>query len=415
MGVCATLIDFDDEFSKLKIPPVILNDVPDNTVDDKEAVNNNIFTKYTSDLLSNIPQCECGNITGEYNRGIICSECGTSVKAPIGDLESFVWVRAPEGVTSLINPAAWMMLTKFFSKKNARGSFNIIRYIADPTYKSETITPAYVGVVEERGINKRGINYFIQNFDNITEILFSLPEFEKDQKIIIEFINRYRAVLFPRYLPLPNKALLVIEENASGTWVDPTLIGGIDAIRTLVSIDDPLLNHSQRVKENRAIKCIDRLSDFYMETYQSTLAKKEGVFRKNLFGWRMHFSFRAVISSITEPHQYDQIHIPWSVAINVLELHLVNKLTKLGMSPNKIKSYLYAHTNKYSEVLDRIFKELINESPFGGIHCVMVRHPSLERGSCQALKIASVKTDPNDNTIGMSILIVKAYNAMTID
>lgn len=36
--------------------------------------------------------------------------------------------------------------------------------------------------------------------------------------------------------------------------------------------------------------------------------------------------------------------------------------------------------------------------------------PSLVRGSAQQLNITKVKTDPNDNTVGLSVLVLSALN-----
>ena len=39
------------------------------------------------------------------------------------------------------------------------------------------------------------------------------------------------------------------------------------------------------------------------------------------------------------------------------------------------------------------------------------RNPSLHRGSIQAVRITRIKTDPDDNTLSMSYLIAKSFNA----
>jgi len=408
MGVCLSLLNFNQVFSQLKMPPVIVNDLVNSSVEQKEKLNATILTAYSSDLLSNVPSCECGSITGEYNVGIVCANCQTEVKNPHGDLESFVWLRAPEGVRALINPTAWMMLSKAFTK----GNFNLIHWLADDLYKSDAKEPDFLPFVKQFGF-QRGLNYFIDNFDKVMEALFSLKVFRKAvvDSQLEEFVARYRHCIFSQYIPLPNKTLLVIEETNSGAYIDPINIGALNAIHTLVGIDSPLSNFSVRQKERRTISCIVRLADFYIEYYKTTLARKEGIFRKHVYGTRSHFSFRAVISSITDPHNYDEIHIPWGVAVSALKLHLTSKLIRRGMNPNQINGFLYAHADRYSPLLDQPFQELINESPNKGIDCVLNRNPSLMRGSCQALRITKVKIDPNIPTIGMSILICKSFNA----
>jgi hypothetical protein len=118
-----------------------------------------------------------------------------------------------------------------------------------------------------------------------------------------------------------------------------------------------------------------------------------------------------VISSITEPHEYDEIHIPWGIATSVLRIHVLNKLLKRGYDVNRAIEFINVHAQKYNKELDDVFKELIAESPNRGIETISQRNPSLERGSVQLTRITKVKTDPNIPTVSISILIVKGLNA----
>lgn len=403
MGIYISALNFNEKFHQLRTPPIIINDVMDYSIEEKQKLNDIIFTTYSNDLMSNIPTCECGSVTGQYNLGIVCENCNTLVSENQGDLESFVWMRVPNGLKALINPTVWIMICEHFTKDN----FNIIAWLADRNYKSDYKTPDIITIIEGYGF-KRGLNYFVENFDTIMAALFQL----KPSEYLESFLRIYRDCIFSQYIPLPNKMLLVVEENNAGIFVDKIVTDGIDAIRTLVGIDSPLTNYSVQVKENRTIKCIDKLAEFYLNYYKTTFAQKEGIFRKHIFGSRSHFSFRTVISSITEPHHYEDIYIPWAVGVNVLKIHLTNKLLKQGMTPNEINGFLFEHTTKYHPRLDQLFQELIAESPNGeGIPCVFVRNPSLQRGSAQRFKITRVKTDVAIHTTSLSILAVRALNA----
>lgn len=411
MGVGLVLEDFDRVFATLQYSAIIINDVKESTSEQKKRLNDLIMTKYNSDLLSNIPTCECGGVTGEYNLGIICDNCNTECAHVHGVLESLIWLRAPLGVHALINPAAFTILSDHFTKSN----FNVIHWLADSSYNTVAKRPPFLDYIESFGF-KRGLNYFYENFDAIMEVLLGMKAFDKQGKKntrdnIREFITRYRHCIFCKYVPLPNKAMIVLEETNSGIYVDNALTKAIDAIRTLVGIDSQITNFTQKVKENRSIKCISKLSSFYKDYFKTTFAKKEGIFRKHIFGTRSHFSLRSVISSITDPHKYDEIYVPWCIAINVLKQHLRNKLTKQGMIPNQIESFLNNHVYQYSPLLDNIFKELIAEAGPKGIPCVLTRNPSLQRGSCLHLNISRIKIDLADRTISLSILSVSSLNA----
>lgn len=415
MGVALELVNFDDLFHrKTSHAPIVINDFSEATEEDKNNFNRLIYTKYTTDLLSNLPSCECGEVVGEYNVGVVCQNCHTPVQSPFEqDLEPLVWMRAPEGILALINPVVWTML----SEKFTRGNFEIIRWICDTTYKPPLRTPAVMNTVFELGI-QRGYNNFVEHFDQILDALFRIPEFRHDSSGGTEdplrlLLHTQRNCVFSRYLPLPNRSLLVIEETNVGTYRDPVVDGAVDAIRTMVSIDSPLSSYSVRVKENRTIKTIAQLAGFYDEIARMTLAKKEGIFRKHVFGTRSHFSFRGVISSLTDQHYYAEIHIPWGIGVSLFSIHITSKLLRRGFTPNTAKAFLYEHAQKYHPLLDELFKELIDEvpAPYVGIPVVFQRNPSLERGSAQAMYITKVKTDVNIPTISLSILSVVGFNA----
>lgn len=367
------LVNFSDLFNKVTKTPIIINDVQESSEEDKETFNNIVYTKYATDLLSNLPTCECGEIVGEHNIGITCKNCRTTVTSLTEhDLEPLLWMRAPNGVRALINPIIWTMLTDKFT----RSGFEIIKWICDTTYKPQVKIPVIMEAVQALEI-PRGYNNFVDNFDMIIDALFELKGFklkkgELDPLQVL--IRTQRDCVFTHYLPLPNRSLLVIEETSVGTYVDPIVTGAVDAIRTMVGIDSDLSSHNLRTKENRTVKTIAQLANFYDDLARTTLAKKEGIFRKHIFGTRSHFSFRGVISSLTEKHAYDEIHIPWGIGISVFRIHLMNKLMRRGYTPNTAIAFLNEHAQKYHPLLDELFKLLISESPDSKIPFVIQRN-----------------------------------------
>lgn len=414
MGVSLELVNFTRLFEHKRREPIIINDFERITEVDRERINNMIYTRYSSgsELLSNLPSCDCGRIIGEHNVGVVDVEgCGTTVKAPLEqELEPLLWMRSPEGVADLINPIAWTMLSDRFNKSN----FDVLRWLCDTNYKPVAKAPPVVEQLMMEDI-PRGYNNFVQNFDSLTDKLFELKEFRVRRgqtDHLRNLLKEQRDCIFSRHLPLPNKALLVIEETNVGTFVDPIATGAVDAINMMVSIDSPLSNFSLRSKENRTIKTIAQLSEFYDELYKKTLARKEGIFRKHVFGTRSHFSFRAVISSQTDQHNLDELQIPWGIGISVLRIHLFNKLYRLhGMMPNQAIAFLNEHAQKYHPLLDQLFKLLIEECPYKGIPVVFQRNPSLERGSAQAMFVTEVKADGEIPTVSLSILATVGFNA----
>lgn len=420
MGVHLGLVNFRNLFyQKSKREPLIINNYIERGEEDKARLNNLIYTKYTGDLMSNMPRCECGRLQGTHLIGITDDEpggCGFPVVSPTEqNLEAIVWMEAPKGVAAFMNPTIWTMLKAKFTK----GGFEIIRWLCDTKYNPAVKIPPIMEQVQELKL-PRGYNNFVQNFDAIMSALFELKDIKKKNQIdpLQQLLMEQRDCVFTPYLPLPNRSLLVIEELPVGTFMDPILVGALDAIRTMVGLDTPMSHLSVAMKERRTVKVISQLADFNDELVKNTLARKDGIFRRHIFGTRSHFSFRAVISSLTDQHEYDELHIPWGIGISVLRIHLVNKLVRQGMTANEAVCFLNAHAQKYHPKLDALFKELIAESPYKGIPVVFQRNPSLERGSAQAMFITCVKGLDKQGrsvvdvpTVSLSILSVVGFNA----
>lgn len=417
MGVHLSLVNFDQAFRfHSGRTPTILNDVPAFSEDDRQKLSQLIMMTYSSDLLSNVPSCECRKISGKYNLGVTCVSCGTEVKEILGeDLQPLTWIRAPKGVKKLINPIVWTMLKRRFNVDK----FNVVKWLCDTTYHPEPgVTPEVLALVREIRINgqpiKQGYNYFVENFDAIIYELLQLKTFRTKRgrtDALWKLLQDQRECVFSDHLPIPHRTLMVRETNDTGNYVDPITTGGLDALHMIAGMDTEYNTSPVYVRENRTVKTIDQLSIFYENTYRVTLASKEGIYRKHVFATRSHFSFRAVVSSITDHHDYDEIHIPWGVATSVFRIHLMNKLLRIGYTPNEVIAFIDEHAQKHHPLLEQLFNEIITEAPNGkGVAATINRNPSLQRGSMQLVYITKVKTDVMVPTVSLSILIINAMN-----
>lgn len=426
MGTYFELVNHDEEFRKSTKIPTILNDLRENTEKEKEFVNSCIYTRYTSDLLSNIPACSCGTTFGQDLIGVVCEECHTEVKQSIeSDLEPLIWIRAPNGVAPLMNPIAWEITCNRYMTSN----FNVIRWIADVSYKPTIRKPIVLDRLKELNI-PRGYNNFVENFMQIIDTLNSIDTFKlkgKEVDYTYLFLKKYEDILFSYHFPIINKAILVFEDDNQGSFVDSTVPGIVNAARIMVGIDvgDQF---TLKQRENRAVKAIIQLSEVYQQMNgNSFLSGKPGLFRKHILGSRSYYSFRTVISSLTDVHHYREIHIPWGVATSIFKMHLVNKFFKMGYTANQALEHIYGHAKRYCPILDQMFQELINDSlepnlPYidvytghtkilRGVPCTMARNPSLKINSIQLVFITKVKTDVTDQTTSIPIDVVNPLNA----
>jgi len=379
MGTFLYLQNHDDVFNRSTIAPIIVNDISTATIEQKEYLDNLITTRYEGDLLCNEPSCECGELKGGYNLNTVCRNCKTPVKEIFDqELQTLVWMRSPHGVEKLINPMVLLQLSSHFTK----GGFNIIEWLCNTDYHPAIVRPRELEELAVQGV-VRGYNNFVKNFDAYLNILFTLKQFKPKEPAaqeLIEHLKQNRANVFSWHLPLPNKSLMVIENTPVGVFIDPIIIGAVDAVRTISGIDTTLTNVTPKQKENRTAKTLFIMSTFCMNVYDQILSSKNGLFRKHVFGSRNYFSARAVISSNTKAHKYDELHISWGVGITMLRMHLTNKLLKLKWSPNDATALLQESTYKYHPLVDQLFRELIDSSPDKGIYVTWGRNPSLTRG-----------------------------------
>ena len=410
MAISLRLLDLDTLFNTASSPPIVVNSFNVNSSADKERLNQLIYTHYEGDSLNVLPSCECGQTTGEYNVGIKCEHCNTKVMSVTErPLESVLWIKPPEGVATFINPQAWTIMAKGLTHPGA----NLLEWLTNPTAQLPLNPPKQALKLQAMNI-ERGINYFYAHFDEIIKALFDAGivngtrQYRED---LWQFIQMNRASIFAQHLPIPSKLGFITEKTVTSTYADLSMLPAVDAIRTISATVNSPIPLSLKVLQARAIKANMLLAQYHQDMLGGALGRKEGWFRKHVFGSRLHFTFRAVISSLSDNHDYDEMHLPWSMSVMVFKTHLTSKLMKRGFTPNECNKFLYEHTLKYHPLLDELFQELINESPFGGFPIILGRNPTLVRGSMQAFRVTKIKTDPAVNSISMSVLTLRAPNA----
>lgn len=378
MSIHLELENLDALFASLSTPPLIANNVDVVKKEEKEKLNRLMMTHYDGDSLDIVPSCDCGKVRGEYNVGIRCKACGTTVTVITErPLESIMWITTIDKVDTLINPMAWNILSEIFTIKYC----NFIEYFTNPDYKPPTRIPELNLIPPTWG---RGLNYFYRNFDMIMSfmidgLLVSTSRIAL-RPTIIEFLNQNRDLIFCKYIPFPSRLGFITESSPVGTYVDITIREAIDAIRTITSANRTVSPVSQRNREIAVVKAISLLASYYKNFIYETCGKKKGVFRKHIFGNRGHFTGRAVITSIVEEHDYDELHIPWGYAVQLLRTHLASKLLRRGLNPRETTAILYESVNCYNPLIDSLFQELIAEAPHKGIPASFGRNPTLSRG-----------------------------------
>lgn len=441
MGAFRIFEDYDHNFHTSRVPTLLINNLDSDSKEKRDEINNLMYFLSEDGEFNSIPSCICGSKQGRYNVGLLCNSCGSQVTEPIGDdLPSYLWLKRPRDVEPLINPFMLMQLRKVYEKDS--GKFDIFAWMMDPLYKTKSTSLGVMQIISilERDpiISNRGYNNFVRNWNYIYEFLVNNNQLLKPTTLkkgskpsegdygrgipllspsfVLEEVAmaQHQGVLFSEYVPLLNKSLIVVEKSSMASYIDPYVAEMISGTRLLIGIDCPgTLNYNlqARARENRVAKFLLTYADFHKNYASGTAGGKQGFLRRLLMGTRLDYTFRAVITSITRPHKYNTIEVPWTVAIVAFEQHLTNKLLKRGWSPPQIKQYLNRYTHEFSPLINELFDELTAETPGGhGFECLMNRNPTMHRGSLQKC-LAIIKRDPRDKTLGISELLVVPFNA----
>lgn len=428
MGASRKLNSYDEWFRNAPHHTILINDLCGDSKTQREEINNLLYFISDNGEFNSIPSCLCGEKTGRYNIGMVCNNCNTPVTEIVADdIPSYLWVKQPRDVEKLINPDILMKLRVAYGKDNMR--FDVFEWCMNPQYQSRSTSLDVITLLNlleaDPILSNRGYNNFVQNFDYLIKFLVDNNKVMKknyDERItsvkwVLDVVEKAKreGVLFSEHVNLLNKALLVVEKASVSSYIDPFISDFISGIRLLIGIDKPgtsTYNMKPMARQNRVAKFLLSYSNFFNDYYGDALSGKPGLIRRLIMGTRLDYTFRSVITSITGPHRFDEIHIPWWVGMIVFRPHLTNKLYKKGWSYQQVVQYLNKYAIEYDPLLDSLFKELIAESPNGyGIPANANRNPTMHRGSYQLMFITKVKTDTNDNTIGLPELVVTHFNA----
>lgn len=417
----ATLYEANRSWAK------VINDMPVIDKDDRDKIALLTMSKHNTDVYSSPPSCECGTLQNRYRLGSICELCSTPVTDILGGgVRHLVWIRKPHGVSRLISPVALYSLDRVLKYKK---DFSYVRWLIDPGYtQGRQHTELGLHLLEDKGV-RRGYNHFIDNFEAtllaVKEHIFTvrgvsaklarnpnlvLTGIEEQIDTTVKLMIEQKDTILTDYLPLPNRTMMLVENTPTGMYMDPVIPVLVDAIKTIQGIDAPsalVLNNRQ--KQVRTAKTLLMLANYHSAYIKEVLGKKAGAFRRMIFGLRAHFSQRCVITAYTQPHQFDELHIPWSASLVTFELHIANKLYAMGYKQNDVLRKLNEAQYHFDPEINQIFDEITAE--FGGkIACYWNRNPSLCRGSYLRM-YATIKREVHDYTIGHPPTTIASLNA----
>lgn len=402
----ATLVDLDHMFAASP-DAIILNKIDPTAPDYVAERNSRVYAR--AGELTFVAHCDCHELTGNQLIGIVCKDCGTAVKLDFssdGELEHNTWLSMHPSIQGVLHPVAYLVLSNWLAKK---GSSNLIDIICDPQME---LPPKYHGVVLERGHN-----YFYQNFDTIMHYLIHVDKDQvkkKNTRHIEQFLKLYRDIIFCTKLPVMSSVLHSVT-SADGTaegrqYADAGSAVILDAASDLANLESAI----GRARPNSVYITTQKVYKAYIgyisDIARSRLSKKKSLIRRHMLGTRLHFSFRTVI--IPHHDRYNELYLPWAMAVNLLKLHIIGRLMNVyNMGFGEAVARQTTALMNPDPLIEQLMKEFIAETKYPGLPVLFNRNPSLKRGSIQLLYVTRVKTDLSDDTISMSTLVLNDMNA----
>lgn len=421
--------DFDDfnyRHDTTTVTPVYLNDFDFNLADDRERLIQLIRSDFDTDTFESIARCQCpiGGLRGNYLLGSdrVCKDCGSKVeKLTESELSTKVWLRLPEGVDTFINPG----LFRTYLQKIVTSSpkIEIITYIIDSRYRrqvrakpSEKIR-MLVSELEKLDV-ELSINGFYRKADVIMEYfligngryLTSLKN--ADAEMILQHYYRFKHLMFCKVLPVPNKLNVIVERNGKDRYASTPQLRSNSVYESIADTRDsgPLYRATlDDIRDNieRVGRAISKLAELRANTLKDNQFPKRGVIRKSVCSGSFPLTGRSVITSRTGILDPGFIHVPWKMAIAQLQTFIKSHLYRIGYTPMKAEALLARAANHIVPEIDEFFKYHEDRR---NIICKSGRMPSIQYLSRRTF-YAKINRDLEDQSIGLPILSVSAFNA----
>jgi len=358
------------------------------------------------ELLVPIVKCECEYLSNRHNEGKLCPLCNTVCSDEDKNIDPVLWFRSIEDDSPFVSIVFWIQLKRILSLKHDY-PYYLSGGKLDDDVKIDSII---LDVVNNIMDGRRDYVVFINKLEEIMTYIIENLKYKNDKvKELRNLLDIYRDEkhkILTHYLPVVNKKLFASVKTNKGRFVD---------LIPEVGLTNAVLFWIKRCSDKKKKGSTAELLHVLGETYETIIKKnvggKQGNIRQHCLSGRINFSFRALITSITEPHCYNEIHVPWGIGVTSFRPHVLNKLLRRGYKYREAIELIETSVSYYSIVIDDILNELIRESKYMGLPVAFQRNPSQKQGSIQLVFITRFKSDISDKTISISDLTVSIFNA----
>lgn len=401
-GVYQVILNLDQYYETLS-NTILLNNYSLFDIEQSNECFKMLMNTYDSETISTIPECMCGFSSGTAIRDMKCPKCGFKVAEK--GYDPVVWVKAFTPELRFIHPVFYGLVNRSLKE--------ILPYLTglEDTLPSNNATLLANSIVNNVLGGERSYAVVAKNLRAILVFVSTLKKYKDiNAEELIELYDIYEENIYVNHLPLISPMLFNITKTNKGRYVDIKLKDVLNIAADWLRAGS--LENNDKANDKLIAYTLKKLYNLLVLFIMDYVAGKVGVARKQLYSAKSCFSYRCVIVSRAGPHTYDEIEVPWVTLCSTYRLHVLNKLMKkYGYTYKEALKLIHTSCKKYNKLIDDIGKELIAESKYKGLPVIAQRNPSLLQGSAQLVYIVKFKTDPDDNTMGISALIAKAFNA----
>ena len=356
--------------------------------------------------------CDCKELQGKNNEGMICPRCRTKVKFVGEDFSITGWI--PTGKYAIIHPNIYQSLSKYLGQQllesiiqpeidlDANGnpiqkySSKLVQSQTKRKYRKTKLDDTYKGI---------GLIEFEQKFDEIMEYYHS--KFKGKKEDYYKDIMKNREKVFIHNVPVYSTGLRPFKvEGTRFTFEETNAIFNMMAkIAAMIRNDKLSMYNIPKYRNVILWNMQDRYNALYTEVVNICSGKK-GIIR-NLIGGRCSFTSRSVI--VPDPTlRVNQVTLSYHTLLELLQQTIINIL---------VRTYNIGYNDAYMRfkqaqiVPDQRIRDIIENiivTSDGGIPVLINRNPTIDYGSIKAMKCIGI----NDNyTMGMPLQVLSSFAA----
>ena len=391
------------------------------------SVENSIYDKGLGEITDTDKDvrefsCDCGELSGRFFEGCVCSDCGTRVIARYSmDIRRVGWVDiAP---FYIINPSAYEMIAKVIGGKNLQKIlYYDIQIDLDGNLKETSDT---VEVMTKHGL---------QTKNNIPFANSGMIEFRKNFVNIINYYSQVKGFVDEANYLIKNQHLVFSSKiPVSSVYLRPTYVSSkkrsvsfdkLNQVYVKILTNTNLLRRTLKkdIEVKRALNVVfdiqQNLQELYQTTIKTKLSGKTKLIRGSIMGNRMNFSARMVIRSYVGPNaSMNKVAMSYKGFLELNLLEVINVLMKGYVNPTYTRMTVYeimefVRKAQYSDKINPDIWEacqlLLKRRPHNAI--LLLRPPSLALGSLQYFEVGEITEDANDKTLAVPLSSLPELN-----